>query len=53
VARGELAVGADRELLMDLLVGPYYHRLLVHHGRVDHEHFKAVIDVVLDGVPRR
>lgn len=50
VARGELDVATDHELLVDLLVGPLWTRLLVTGSVVVEDDVEAIVDAVLDGV---
>jgi AcrR family transcriptional regulator len=52
-ARGELRATIDVELLLDLLVGPFYFRTLFGHGRVDGRLTRGVVTAVLRSVARR
>jgi AcrR family transcriptional regulator len=47
VARGELAPTVDQELLIDLLIGPFWTRLLITRDPVTPEYLDANIDAVL------
>ena len=55
VARGELDPAADHELVIDLLVGPLWTRLLVTDRPMTSGDVEAIVDAVLSGVspPRR
>jgi AcrR family transcriptional regulator len=50
VERGEIAAGTKVEVVLDLLYGPLYHRLLHGHARLNDQFVGDVIDVVLDGI---
>jgi AcrR family transcriptional regulator len=50
VERGEIAADTKVEVVLDLLYGPLYHRLLHGHARVNDRFVADVIDVVLDGI---
>ena len=47
VARGELAPRVDQELMIDLLIGPIWTRLLITRDPVTHEFVDAVVDATL------
>lgn len=49
VARGELEASADHDLLIDLLVGPLWTRLLVTGGVLGRADIAAIVDAVLEG----
>lgn len=51
-ARGELVPGTDLELLIDLLFGALWHRLLLCHAPLDEAFAQQVVGVVLDGAGR-
>ena len=54
IARGELTPDVDQELLLDLLLGPLWFRLLVSGAPIAPEEARAVVELVLDGaLPRR
>jgi hypothetical protein len=55
VARGELDPSFDHELVIDLLVGPLWTRLLVTDTRLTKDDVQTIVDAVMDGVskPRR
>ena len=50
VARGELQPGVDGALLLDLLFGPAYHRLLHGHLPLDARFVRGVVEAVMAGV---
>jgi AcrR family transcriptional regulator len=50
VARGALDASIDHELLVDLLVGPLWTRLLITGGLVVEGDLEAIVDAVLSGV---
>jgi AcrR family transcriptional regulator len=47
IARGELAPQADQDLLIDLLIGPIWTRLLITGDPVTEEYVDSVVDAVL------
>lgn len=47
VVRGEIARNADLELMMDMLFGPVWFRLLVRHGKLDSAFAKQIVDAVM------
>ena len=47
VARGELAPTIDQELLIDLLIGPIWTRLLITRDPVTREYVDSVVDAAL------
>jgi AcrR family transcriptional regulator len=47
VERGELRPGVDRELLVDLLVGPLFYRTLVSHDPIDEPYLHDLVDGAL------
>jgi EmrB/QacA subfamily drug resistance transporter len=49
VTRGELASGTDAALLVDTLVGPLYHRLLITGEPITAAVAGEIVDVVLQG----
>lgn len=51
LARGELAPGADRELVFDLSVGAVFMRFLVTRQPMTPGHAKRIVDAVLLGYP--
>ncbi len=53
VARDELDPGVDAAVLVDTLVGPLYHRLLITGEPVDVDVADEVVDLVLQGAARR
>jgi hypothetical protein len=47
VARGELDPSVDQELLIDMLIGPLWTRLLITRDPVDREYVEANVQAVL------
>jgi AcrR family transcriptional regulator len=47
IARGELAPSADQDLLIDLLIGPIWTRLLITHDPITPEFVVAIVETVL------
>jgi AcrR family transcriptional regulator len=47
IARGELAPTVDQELLIDLLIGPLWTRLLITRDPITGEYVDAILEVVL------
>ena len=47
VARGEIRVGFDVELVLDLLTAPFYHRTLFGHARISRRMAQKVVEYVL------
>jgi hypothetical protein len=53
IARGELTPEVDQELLLDLLLGPLWFRLLVSGAPITPEEARSVVELVLVGaLPR-
>lgn len=50
VARGELAPGPDSEVLLDLVFGSAYHRLLQSHLPLSDHFAERVIDAIVSGI---
>ena len=50
IARGELPPEVDQELLLDLLLGPLWFRLLLSGAPITPEAARSVVLIVLDGV---
>lgn len=50
VARGELPEGTDADLVLDLLFGAAYHRLLHGHLQLTDRFARKAVDIVLDGL---
>ena len=50
VLRGEVAPDADPDIVLDLLYGPAYHRLLQSHLPLSDRFARAVVDTVVAGV---
>ena len=53
VARGELDPSVDHDLVIDLLVGPLWTRLLVSDSPMRRDDVETIVDAVLAGVGRR
>jgi AcrR family transcriptional regulator len=49
IARGELTPDIDQELLLDLLLGPLWSRLLVSGDPITPDEARSVVRLVLDG----
>ena len=47
IARGELAPSVDQDLLIDLLIGPIWTRLLITRDPITHEYVEANVRAVL------
>jgi AcrR family transcriptional regulator len=47
VARGELGAGADVDVLIDALIGPFVYRRLLSHDRLDGDFVDRLLRVVL------
>ena len=47
VARGELAPSVDQELLIDLLIGPIWTRLLITRDPITREYVDSIVEAVL------
>lgn len=50
IARGEIPAGTKTEVVIDLLYGPLYHRLLHGHASLDDQFVDDVIDTVRSGI---
>jgi AcrR family transcriptional regulator len=50
VARGDLRPSLDRELALDLLFGPLFHRYLLTGEQLDERLARRIVDVVLRGL---
>jgi len=53
VTRGELKPDVDLELLIDLLFGPMWYRLLNQHEKLDASFARQLVSVVLEGAALR
>ena len=53
MARGELPPEVDQELLLDLLLGPLWFRLLVSGAPITPEAAPTVVELVLEGALTR
>lgn len=49
-SRGEIPAGTDFEVSLDLLYGPFYHRLLHLHAPLNDRFTKDVVDAVIKAV---
>jgi AcrR family transcriptional regulator len=49
IARGELRADADAELMLDLLFGPIWYRLLSQHGKLDLAFSRGLCDALFNG----
>ena len=50
IARGEIEAGTDVEVAIDLLWGPFYHRLLHGHAPLDDRFARRAVDAALAGI---
>ena len=50
VERGEMAPGADPDIVLDMLYGPAYHRLLQSHLPLSDRFAQTVVDTLVAGV---
>ncbi len=50
VARGEISQRTDPDVLLDLIYGPMYHRLLQGHLPLNDRFVQAVVSTVLSGI---
>jgi AcrR family transcriptional regulator len=50
IERGELRADTDADLVVDLLSGPVFLRILMTQGPIDETILRRIVDVVLDGV---
>ena len=50
VRRGELSAGVDQEVVLDLLFGAAYHRLLHGHRPLTDRFVRDVVDLIVAGV---
>jgi AcrR family transcriptional regulator len=50
IERGEIPAGTKVEVVLDLLYGPVYHRLLHGHAPLSDRFVRDLIDTVLDGI---
>ena len=50
IARGEIPAGTDVEVAIDLLWGPFYHRLLHGHAPLDDRFARRAVDAALTGI---
>jgi|CZKW01.1.fsa_nt_gi AcrR family transcriptional regulator len=50
VARGEIPATVDREVVLDLLFGAAYHRLLHGHRALGDRFVRGVVDVIVSGI---
>ncbi len=52
IERGQLPAGTDSELLLDVIVGPLYYRLLVTGDPITPPYCRALVDTALRTVPQ-
>lgn len=52
IARGEIAASTDKDVVLDLLYGPGYHRLLNGHQPLSDEFAREVVDLIVSGLTR-
>jgi AcrR family transcriptional regulator len=50
IARGEIEADTDVEVALDLLWGPFYHRLLHGHAPLDDRFARHAVDAALTGI---
>jgi AcrR family transcriptional regulator len=50
IARGEIPAGTDLELSLDLIYGPFYHRLLHLHAALNDRFTKGVVDAAIKAI---
>jgi len=50
IDRGELPPGTDVELVLDLLDGPLYHRLLHGHAPINERVAGSIVDAIITGI---
>jgi AcrR family transcriptional regulator len=50
IERGEIPAGSDVEVVLDLIYGPIYHRLLHGHAALTDHFVQAVVDSALAGL---
>jgi len=53
IERGEIVADTDVDVALDLVYGPFYHRMLQGHGRLDDRFTRAVVDIVVAGLSQR
>jgi AcrR family transcriptional regulator len=53
IERGEVKKDVDPEVVLDLLYGPLFFRLLMGHARLDEAFMEDVLDGVLEGIRPR
>src|SRR3954465_7487506 len=51
IARGELDPSVDQELLIDMLIGPVWTRLLITRDPITREYVDAIVQMVLTAFP--
>ncbi len=52
VERGEIAAATDQDVVLDLLFGAAYHRLLHGHRPLTDKFARQVVDMIIDGIER-
>lgn len=53
IAAGAIDPDADMEIVLDLIYGPVFYRLLMGHGPLGEAYTAALLDHVLSGIARR
>jgi AcrR family transcriptional regulator len=53
IERGEIPPRTDPDIVLDLLFGPAYHRLLSRHRPLSDNFVRGVVDMIMDGVAGR
>jgi AcrR family transcriptional regulator len=49
MTRGELRINADLDLLLDMLFGPLWYRLLSRYGKLDRGFARSLVDALISG----
>lgn len=52
IERGQLSAGTDSELLLDVIVGPLYYRLLVTGDPITPPYCRALVDAAMPTIPQ-
>ena len=50
ISRGEIPADTDKDVLLDLLYGPAYHRLLHGHRPLTDQFARQVVDLIVAGL---
>ena len=51
--RGEMREGADLDLILDVLYGPLYYRLLFGHGCLTERYANGLADLIVEAIAKR